>query len=213
MQGILSFIRRILFLFAEIILMIALILLFIFPQTVADSISRIEEINLLLRIGIVAIPVLILLYFASHQIRPGRRPNKDMLVVNSSGSVTHISKDSVKDRLLEEIRKIDNVASATATVEAKRNRADLELEVGISGQQIKIPEKQREIEKVVRQVIREQLGLQLADKPTVRLFIQQPRALPAPGTTSAEEDNGATDTASPATIETATEMDSQEPRP
>src|SRR5262249_31004377 len=59
-------------------------------------------------------------------------------------------------------------------VEARRGRADVDLDVVVSGDTVNIPNKQREIDRALRQVINKELGLQMAEHPRVHIQFQLP---------------------------------------
>ena len=97
--------------------------------------------------------------------------------------------DSARDRILRAVRDVPDVLSANATVKPVRGKADVELDVVVSHESISVPEKQREIDRALRQVINKQLGLQMAGKPRVhiRLDDEKVEALPAPTTPETPE--------------------------
>jgi hypothetical protein len=103
------------------------------------------------------------------------------LIVKAQGAIADVSIESARERILRAVRAVPDVLSAETDIKAVRGKADVDLEVAVSRESVNLPEKQREIDRALRQVVSKQLGLQLAGKPRVHLRMSdEAPAIPEP---------------------------------
>jgi hypothetical protein len=105
-------------------------------------------------------------------LRRERVPNETALMVRAPGAVADVSVASARERILRAVRSVPGVTSAEAKVEAVRSRAEVELDVIVTGSNVSVPQKQKEIDRALRQVIQKQLGLQMAHRPRVHIQLE-----------------------------------------
>jgi hypothetical protein len=116
--------------------------------------------------AIVVDALLVMLLFL--QVRPGRR-SETGLMMRGAGAITEVSIESARDRILKAISDVPDVVTAEVKVKPVRGRADLDLEVEVLGDHLRLPQKQQEINRALKQVINKQLGLQMAGRPRVHI--------------------------------------------
>src|SRR5262249_7529851 len=103
-----------------------------------------------------------------------------------SGAVTEVSIESARERILKAVSDVPDVVAAEASVKPVRGRADIELQVTVFGHDVKLPDKQRDINRALKQVIDKQLGLEMAGQPRIHIRIhgeekqKPPLVAPAP---------------------------------
>ncbi len=160
--------------------------LLITPQVVADVIGRLEEVSPIARIAAVIILYLIALAVITLRFRSRPRTDGDMLYVRAAGAQAALTVASVRDRILKSVAQVPGVASVEAELKSINGRADVELYVETADDRVNIPEKQREIYRTLEQVIKKQLGVDLANRP--RVNIQLGRSTSAGGSTTSSTD-------------------------
>ncbi len=169
-----SILRRItLILFGLLFITIITVALLV-PQALISIVARIDPIPTPLRLVLViAIDVIILALIYS-LIRRRRVVNKGGLEVKSGrGNVlADVSTESARERVLKVIREVPAVVSAEAKLDAIDGKADIDMDVVVNGDHISVPDKHKEIDRALRQVVIKQLGLQLAGRPRVHIRLQ-----------------------------------------
>ena len=80
--------------------------------------------------------------------------------------------------ILNAVNAVPDVATADATVEAVDGRADVDLHIQVAGRGVQIPQKQKEINRALRQVINKQLGLRMRGKPRVHISLESEQSPP-----------------------------------
>ncbi len=140
------------------------------PDSLRVTLAGIEEINLVLRVAVVVVLnvlILIGLYLSL------RSPRKEItgLAVRAPGAYTDVSIESARKLILAAVENVPDVVSATATVKAVNGKADVDMNVQVTGHDIHIPKKQKEINRALRQVINKQLGLQMRGRPRVHIYL------------------------------------------
>lgn len=149
------------------------------PLTVANIAQGLEEATLLVRLPLAIIIIAIIIALAYLMLRGERARKDEGLHVKAGGALADVSIDSARTRILKAVRAVPSVVSADAQVRAQRGKAEVELDVMISGDGTNIPEKHKEIDRALKQAINKQLGLQMAGKPKVHLRFEN-EELPAP---------------------------------
>lgn len=171
---------RFLIVIAGLLAITLLTVLFVVPQTLIDFLTPLTGVNLVVRLVIVLLVDVAILALIYVRLRPRTVPG-DGLVVQASGAMADVSPESAKQLILSAVTKVPDVTSATADLKAVRGRADIELDVTITGDHINIPNKQQEINRALKQVVNKQLGLSMLGRPRVHIrlnSVEQPAAKP-----------------------------------
>lgn len=177
----LNFVRRLILIVVGLLLVGLITMLFLFPQQVSSMAQAIEATSPALRVLLVIAVDVVILGLVFVQVRPVPRANVPGLMVNAAGAVTDVSIESARERILKAVHEVPNVVAVTADVQAINGKADIELKVRIDGDDIKVPDKQREIHRALQRVINKQLGLQMAGRPRVHIrLLDEPEVTPSP---------------------------------
>ncbi len=134
-------------------------------------VGSISELSPVLRLAITIVIDLFLLLLMYLQVRPDPGSKVNGLVMRGSGAITEVSVESARDRILKAVSDVADVVSVEASVKPVRGRAEIEMQVAVLGHDVKLPAKQKEIDRALRQVIDKQLGLQMAGQPRIQLRI------------------------------------------
>ncbi|NWG15420.1 MAG: hypothetical protein HXY41_02180 [Chloroflexi bacterium] len=177
-----NFLGRVYLLLITVLLVVLLTIFLLSPQTVGDWAGNVSEVSPILRIVVAALLDAVLLSLLFVQVRPARRGASAGLMMRASGAVTEVSVESARERILKAVSDVSDVVSAEARVTPLRGKADLELDIEVLGEDIRLPNKQKEINRALKQVINKQLGLQMAGRPRVhiRLYGEKPRPTALP---------------------------------
>lgn len=169
---------------ASLILVALLTVVLIAPTSVAPVLANLAEVNIAVRIAAVVVFYVLLLGLLYLQIRrtPRGSDKSDMLTVGVGGAITAITIESVRERILKAVSQIPDVASVGAELHSVRCKAAVELEVTMKNDEVNIPTKQKEISRAIEQVVKKQLGLQMAGpaRINIRLSPVTPPILPKP---------------------------------
>jgi hypothetical protein len=151
-------------------------LLLLSPQAVGTWVGSISELSTVVRIIITVVVDLFLLALMYLQVRPDPGSKVTGLLMRGSGAVTEVSVESARERILKAVSDVPDVISAEATVKPVRGRAEIEMQVVVMGDEVRLPNKQKDINRALRQVIDKQLGLQIAGQPRIhiRIFGEEP---------------------------------------
>jgi hypothetical protein len=168
-EDILNLISRILLVVLALLVVAFATVLLITPTTVADYIEDLENVSPIARIAAVIILYLIGLGLITLRFRSHPRTDGDMLYVRAAGAQAALTVGSVRDRILKAVGLVPGVASVEAALKSINGRADVELSVVTTDDNVNIPEKQREIYRTLEQVIKKQLGVDLASRPRVNI--------------------------------------------
>ncbi len=172
-------IDRILAIFVGLLLIMLVTIVLVATESVLLLLTGVAEVNLLLRLAVVVVVNILILMFMYLQLRGPRKVMTSGLAVKASGASTDVSVESARMLILNGVKGVKDVVSADVKVKAVNGRADVDLNVQVTGNDIHIPNKQKEIDRALRQVINKQLGLQMRGKPRVHIFLQG-ETLPAP---------------------------------
>jgi hypothetical protein len=166
-----NFLRRIYLLLLGLLLVIMVTLLLLSPQAVGGWVGSISELSPVIRLAITIVIDLFLLLLMYLQVRPDPGSKLNGLVMRGSGAITEVSVESARDRILKAVNDVPDVVSVEAEVKPVRGRAEIAMQVAVLGHDVKLPAKQKEIDRALRQVIDKQLGLQMAGQPRIQLRI------------------------------------------
>lgn len=179
--------RGIFIFLAGLLLAVFLTVLLVAPQTLIAWIGMISELPVTARVAVAVVLDLVLLALMYLQIRPAPRiGSKDGLVMRASDTITEVSVDSTRDRILNAVNEVPDVISVETKVTPVRGKADIDMQVVVVGSNKRLPEKQNEISRAIRQVVNKQLGLELAGPPRIQIRLQseeearRPVTLPPP---------------------------------
>jgi hypothetical protein len=167
----LTFLNRLLVIVFALVLIGIITAVAITPDTLRVWLASLVETNLLLRLAVVVvvnIVILIMLYFTLRG--PKKEPNNG-LAVRAPGAYTDVSIESARKLILNAVESVPGVVSASATVKAVNGKADVDMDVQVSGTDVHIPKKQKEINRALKQVINKQLGLEMRGRPRVHLYL------------------------------------------
>lgn len=176
-----AFVRKIVIVLVGISLALLMTVLLLNPDSLASFANNLSETSALVRIPVAVLLDAFLLAVIVILLRGERAPRSTTgLAVKAKGAIADVGIDSARDRILRAVRDVPDVLSASAIVKPIRGKADVELEVVVSHESMSVPDKQREIDRALRQVINKQLGLQMAGKPRVHIRMDDERveALP-----------------------------------
>lgn len=163
--------KRIALILIGLLLFAFVTVIFLVPDLLVALGENIAAVALVARIIIAVIIDAVLLALVYTQVRPAPKVPETGLMVKASGAITDISIESAKERILRVVRTVPDVMSASANLEAIHGKANIELDVVVTGIQVNVPKKQKEINQALRQVIEKQLGLQLASRPRVHIIL------------------------------------------
>jgi hypothetical protein len=167
----LNFLRRVYLLLLGLLLVIMVTLLLLSPQAVGSWVGSISELSPVVRIAITVVVDLFLLALMYLQVRPDPGSKVNGLLMRGSGAVTEVSVESARERILKAVNDVPDVISAEATVKPVRGKAEIEMQVVVMGDDVRLPNKQKDINRALRQVIDKQLGLQIAGQPRIHIRI------------------------------------------
>lgn len=153
------------------------------PNSVRDFIADISLIwRLLLLTAIYAIAGLIIY---QEFVLGGRSKSKGLRV--KGGENTEVEVSAVQKQVKSAVQKINGVGDVDATVKAVRGKADIHLSVTMQHESINIPDKQREISRILSQLVEKQLGLRFAEKPHIELTFSDSATSAKPSTPAETE--------------------------
>jgi hypothetical protein len=179
----LALIRKIVIALVGVLLALLVTVLLLNPDSLLVFATSLSDSSIFVRLPLTILLDAVIMAVVVVVVRGARASHSTTgLMVKAQGAITDVSIESARDRILRAVRDVPDVLSAAATVRAMRGKADVELEVVVSHESDDLPEKQREIDRALRQVINKQLGLQMAGKPRVHLRMddEQPELLTPP---------------------------------
>lgn len=165
-----NLIRRFFALLAVVILMIGVTALFAAPQVVVQVAQSLGDTPTGTRTLLIVAAIVIDLLLLAVAVRIIRPQNKEELMVRTRGATTKVSVDSVQRQINTRIAQISDVLHVHTDVEVTNGSASVELHVR-TRPDIMIPEKQREIGRVLRQLVEKQMGLRLASDPLIHIAL------------------------------------------
>lgn len=164
-----NLLRRLLVLIYGLALLALVSVALLFPDVVANALLTLGTISPTARAIAVAVIDLAIVIALFLLIRAPRREEMDGLIVKTQGARADINITSARELILKAVRDVPNVVSADAKLTAPAGKADIDMAVEVVGDNVNIPNKQREIDRALRQVALKQLGLQLATQPRVHI--------------------------------------------
>ncbi len=166
-----DFVKRLAAMLAVILLLIGITALLVAPQLVIDLANRVQAAPAGTRTALVIAAVLIDLLLIAVLVRIMRPPRRDGLVVRARGARAEVSVDSVQRQINTRIAQVSDVLDVQTGVEVtQEGAAKVEMNVR-TRPDIVIPEKQKELGRVLRQLIEKQMGLRLAGDPVIHIAL------------------------------------------
>jgi hypothetical protein len=166
----LNFLRRLLSLMAVVILMVGVTALLAAPQLVARLAESLQNTPANTRTILILAAVVIDLLLAAVAVRILRPPQKTELLVHARGARARVSLDSVQRQINTRIAQVSDVLHVHTDVEVNNGGARVELNIR-TRPDIVIPEKQKEIARVLRQLVEKQMGLRMIGEPVIHLAL------------------------------------------
>lgn len=164
-----DFLRRLTLLLYGLALLALVVVLLLFPDTVADALRSLGDVPSTTRGAIAVVVGFVIVVAIFLMVRSPRVEHKDGLIVKTPGALADVSISSARERILKAVLDVPNVVSADMRLQAPQGKADIDLAVEVAGTNINVPEKQKEIDRALRQITLKQLGLQLAHRPRVHI--------------------------------------------
>lgn len=165
-----TFIRKVIIVLVGVSLALLVTVVLLNPASIMSLAGTLNTTSALIRLPLAILVDVIVLAIIVVLVRNERAPHGNGgLIVKAQGAIADVSIESARDRILRAVRAVPDVISAQTEVKAVRGRADVDLDVVVSRESINVPEKQKEIDRALRQVINKQLGLQMAGKPRVHI--------------------------------------------
>jgi hypothetical protein len=140
------------------------------PQVIVDLASRLDQSASSMRAIQVVAALLIdfmLIVVVYRLIRPRKA---ESLVVRARGAKAAVSIDSVQRQINTRIAQVSDVLHVHTEVDVQKGSASVTLNVR-TRPDIVIPEKQKELSRVLRQLVEKQMGLRLAGPPVIHLAL------------------------------------------
>lgn len=162
-----GFLNRLLTLVGVILLVLAITVLLAAPQALADLVNRIHDIQPLVRVLLAVLLDALLLTWLYRRlsIRP-----REGLVVRARGVKAEVNIDSVQRQINTRVDEVADVIAVQTEVLAEKGGAQITLHVRTQPD-IVVPEKQKEITRVLKQVVEKQMGLRLAGPPVIHIAL------------------------------------------
>lgn len=158
-----------------VLVLAAITVMLLAPDTVSRAFESIGAVNIAVRAA--AMVVLNALVLAVMYLRIRRRGVPvEGLVVQAQGALANVEVESARAIVLDAVNGVPGVLSTEATIKAVRGRADIQMDVNIASEAVNIPQKQKEINRVLRQVINKQLGLRMHSRPRVNIRLEAPES-------------------------------------
>jgi len=165
-----NLLKKALYVLGLLALAVVITILLVSPQIVVDFATRLATAEPVLRAVQVVIAVLvdaILIAIIYRTLFPGRIEG---LTVRARGARTAVSLDSVQRQINTAVAQVSDVLAVQSDVVADQGNVRLALRVR-TRPDIIVPEKQKEINRVLRQVVEKQLGLRLAGPAVIHIAL------------------------------------------
>lgn len=164
-----ALLRKSTLVFAEMLLLIAVTSFLMLPEYVMQAIEYLSELSYSLRLVIVVIVDLLIILAVFAQLRGTERYRGRELMVQAGDSKTTVTVESLRQRVQRAVHELEDIETVESEVKGKRGMAHINLEVTTSKDEVNIPEKQREIDRVIKQVVVKQMGIKLGEPPVINI--------------------------------------------
>ncbi len=145
------------------------------------------SVSALLRLLLAVLFVLLFLLILYQQLR---RTKTDKLIVQTRGSAAHVSLESVKHQLSYHVDGLEDVIEVVTRVQPANGRVRVTMDV-LAEPDVSIPEKEKEIRAMVRDVVEKRMGLKVDGAPIIQFQLATlPTDAYLPGPEGAESGEG-----------------------
>lgn len=177
---VLNTLNRVVIVVVCLVLIAALTALFLLPQIVLENLGRwmldwgnyFYGLDPWVRLGIgvvlavvVDLLLLLVIYF---EVRRGR--NRFIRVQQVAGGMANISIESVVELLQHRLDPLPGVIEVAPHIQAKGNRVAARVEAGVT-RGTNVPQTANQLIKTIQTVLTDELGLQIAGQPEVRVTV------------------------------------------
>jgi hypothetical protein len=166
----LKLLRRILTIIGIVLIMLVVTLFLAAPQIIVDLATRLYESSPALRAMQVLAALLIDALLITVIYRIIRPPLDPGLVVHARGAKAKVSTDSVQRQINARIAQVSDILDVQAEVEVEGSAARVTLNIR-TRPDINVPEKQREVSRILRQLVEKQMGLKLAGLAVIHMTL------------------------------------------
>lgn len=190
--------NRIVIVVVALILIVGLTALFLLPQLVLTGLGQwmldwgnyFYGVDPWVRVGVGVILAivfdLLLMLVVFFEVRRGRK--RFIRVQQVAGGMANISTDSVVELLEHRLDPIPGVIEVTPHIQAKGNRVTARVDAGVS-RGTNVPQTANQLIKTIQAALTDELGLQIAGQPEVKVTVVQQRgegagSTPPPPTTT-----------------------------
>ena len=171
-----SLLRRITLVLAEICLLLLITTCYLYPDAFTIILTSIQSMSLSLRIASVIVLDLLLIAAIYSQLQPTTRYTGEGLLVKDSESITAVSTESVHQAILNALHQVPNIAECDGKTQSIRGRMQIELNLFTDSDTLNIPQKTKEVNQVIRQIVAKQMGIQFHAPPTIHMVLKSASA-------------------------------------
>ena len=164
-----ALIRKATLVFSEILLLVAATAFLMLPEYVIDAVEILADLNYWLRLVIVVIIFVLIVLAVIAQLRGAERYRGAELTVQAGDSNTTVTAESLRQRLQRGILDLSDIETVECEVKGQGGKALINMGVMTSKDEINIPEKQREIDRVIKLIAVKQMGVQLAEPAVINI--------------------------------------------
>ncbi len=193
-MGFLNTLNRVVIVVVCLVLMAAFTALFLLPHVALPSVGRWmadwgdyfanQEPWTRLGIGIALAAVVDLVLLAIIFVEVRRPRSRYIRVQQVAGGMATISIESVTEMLQHRLNPLPGVIRITPTIRAKGNKVDAHVDVGVSPG-TNVPQAASRLIAEIQSVLTDELGMQIAGVPSVRVNVLEPQTKKAPTPTAA----------------------------
>ncbi len=193
-MGFLNTLNRVVIVVVCLVLMAAFTALLLLPHVALPSVGRWmadwgdyfanQEPWTRLGIGITLAAVVDLVFLAIIFIEVRRPQSRYIQVQQVAGGMATISIESVTEMLQHRLNPLPGVIRITPTIRAKGNKVDAHVDVGVSPG-TNVPQAASRLIAEIQSVLTDELGMQIAGVPSVRVNVLELQTKKAPTPTAA----------------------------
>jgi hypothetical protein len=183
MMKFINWLNRTIIVIACLVLMVVLTILFVFPHVVLEGVGRWmvdwgvylgrqdpwTRLGIGIALAVVVDVVLLILIFLEVRRHRGRY----LRVQQVAGGMATISVESVTELLHHRLDPLLGVISVKPQIQAKGNKVDARVEVGVS-RGTNVPETASLLIRTIQSVLTDELGMQIAGQPEVQVTVLTP---------------------------------------
>lgn len=130
------------------------------------ELAGLNQQDRLIMLGVAVAIDLVVIVLLFLEFRPQPKDRARIKLVG--GGVAEITFNAIEQRLKQNIEAIPDVEDALATISTSRRRVKVSVDVSVSPE-VNVPRKLEEVNAVIYETIRDQMGLQIGPTPVVRV--------------------------------------------